>query len=220
MRTSRKLLVMLGALAIGALAAALVAWRGQQAKAAPEVGQPQQGQQAPVPVLATQAKAENVPIILRGIGSVQAYNSVAVKSRVDGNITQVAYKEGQDVKSGQLLLQLDPRPYQAALDQAKGTLAKDQATLANAQLNLARDAAIVGNNLAISRQQYDTNKATVAADQATVDSDQAAVEAAQVNLDYTAIRSPIDARTGQRQVDIGNLVQASAATTLVTVTQM
>ncbi|HWB48063.1 MAG TPA: efflux RND transporter periplasmic adaptor subunit [Stellaceae bacterium] len=217
LRRSRKLLVMLGAVAVVTLACAAAAWHG---RAAPEVGQAQQGQQAAVPVFAGEAKAQDVPIILRGIGSVQAYNTVSVKSRVDGNITQVAYKEGQDVKAGQLLVQLDPRPFQAALDQAIGTQGKDQANLANAQLNLNRDAAIVGSNLAISRQQYDTDKATVAADQATVDADKAAVEAARVNLDYASIRSPIEGRTGQRQVDIGNLVQASAATTLVVVTQM
>jgi multidrug efflux system membrane fusion protein len=219
-RSSRKFLVMLVAVVAAGLAAGFVAWHGQTARAAPEVGQTQQGQQGRVPVFAGEAKAQDVPIILRGIGAVQAYNTVSVKSRVDGNITQVAYKEGQDVKAGQLLIQLDPRPFQAALDQAVGTQEKDQATLANAQLNLARDAAIVGNNLAISRQQYDTDKATVAADQATVDADKAAVEAARVNVDYAAIRSPIDGRAGQRQVDIGNLVQASAATSLVVVTQM
>jgi multidrug efflux system membrane fusion protein len=189
-------MVMLGAVLIVAAAGWFIFSRGQRASAAPEVGQTQPGQQDPVPVFAAAAKAEDVPIILRGIGSVQAYNTVSVKSRVDGNIVQVAYKEGQFVKAGDLLVQLDPRPFQAALDQAKGTLAKDQANLGNAQLNLARDAAIVNANLAVTRQQYDTEKATVAADQATVEGDQAAVEAAQVNLDYAAIRSPIDGRTG------------------------
>lgn len=213
-------MAMLGAVMVASLAAWLTASHGHKASAAPEVGQTQSGHQGAVPVFATAAKAEDVRIILRGIGSVQASNTVSVKSRVDGNIVQVAYKEGQDIKAGQLLVQLDPRPYQAALDQAKGTLAKDQATLANSQLNFARSAALVGGNLAVTRQQYDNDKATVAANQATVQSDQAAIEAAQVNLDYTAIRSPIDGRTGQRQVDIGNLVQANSATTLVTVTQM
>ncbi|MBV9554281.1 MAG: efflux RND transporter periplasmic adaptor subunit [Alphaproteobacteria bacterium] len=211
---------MLGAVGAVSLAAWLVATHGGPATAAPEVGQSQPGQQGPVPVFAAAAKAEDVQIILRGIGSVQAYNTVSVKSRVDGNIVQVGYKEGQFVKAGELLLQLDPRPFQAALDQAKGTLAKDQATLANAQRNFERDAALMKDQLAVTQQQYDNDKAAAAADQATVQSDQAAVEAAKVNLDYATIRSPIDGRTGQRQVDIGNLVQASAGTTLVTVTQM
>ncbi|MBV8775720.1 MAG: efflux RND transporter periplasmic adaptor subunit, partial [Alphaproteobacteria bacterium] len=204
MRPSRKLIVMLGAVGAVSLAAWLVATHGGLATAAPEVGQSQPGQQGPVPVFAAAAKAEDVQIILRGIGSVQAYNTVSVKSRVDGNIVQVGYKEGQFVKAGELLLQLDPRPFQAALDQAKGTLAKDQATLANAQRNFERDAALIKDQLAVTEQQYDNDRAAAAADQATVQSDQAAVEAAKVNPDYATIRSPIDRRTGQRQVDIGN----------------
>jgi membrane fusion protein, multidrug efflux system len=219
-RPSRKLTAMLGAVMVASLAAWLIVPHGHRANAAPEVGQTQPGRQGAVSVFATAAKAEDVQIILRGIGSVQAYNTVSVKSRVDGNIVQVAYKEGQDVKPGELLVQLDPRPYQAALDQAIANQQKDQANLSNAQLNLARDAAIVKDNLAVSQQQYDNDKAKVAADQATVGSDQAQVEQSRVNLDYTSIRSPIQGRTGRRQVDIGNLVQASAATPLVVITQM
>ncbi|HWD57778.1 MAG TPA: efflux RND transporter periplasmic adaptor subunit [Stellaceae bacterium] len=203
-----------------AVAAGWLVAAHEKARAAPESGSNQSAQQQAVPVFVAAAKAEDVPIILRGIGSVQAFNTVSVKSRVDGNITHVAYKEGQDVKAGELLIQLDPRPFQAALDQAVGTQEKDQANLANAQLDLQRDAAIVKANLAVTQQQYDTQKALVASDQATVDSDKGAVEAAKVNLDYAALRSPITGRTGARQVDIGNLVQASAATTLVVVTQM
>jgi membrane fusion protein, multidrug efflux system len=215
---SRKLVLMLGVIA----AVAVVGWLGlrhwgDEANAATQKGLTNSG---PVPVFAAKAEGRDVPIILRGIGAVQAFNTVTVKSRVDGNIIEVAYKEGQFVHRGDLLIQLDPRPFQAALDQAKTTAAKDAANLANAHLDLNRDAAIIKNNLAVTQQQYDTQKALVAADQATGDSDNAAVEAAQVNLDYAAIRSPIDGRTGQRQVDIGNLVQASAATPLVTVTQM
>jgi len=213
-------MAMLGAVAAACVVAWLVSAHHHRANAAPETGQAQSGQQAAVPVFATAAKAEDVPIILRGIGSVQAYNTVTVKSRVDGNIVQVAYKEGQDVKAGDLLVQLDPRPYQAALDQAIANQEKDQANLSNAQLNLARDAALVNTQIAVTRQQYDNDKATVASDQATVDSDKAQVEQAKVNLDYTSIRSPIDGRTGRRQVDIGNLVLASAATPLVVITQM
>jgi len=212
--------MMLSAVGVACLAAGVIAWHGHKATAASEIGQTQPGQQGAVPIFATSAKAEDVPIILRGIGAVQAYNTVSIKSRVEGDITQVAYKEGQDVTAGELLVQIDPRPYQAALDEAKGTLAKDQANLANAQLNFARDAAIISTNLAVTRQQYDNDKATVAADQATVESDQAAGEAAQVNLDYASIRSPITGRTGRRQIDIGNLVQANQTTPLVIVTQI
>src|SRR5215469_6379317 len=106
---------MLGAVAAASVAAWLIASRDHDASAAPEPGQTQQGQQQAVPVVAAAAKSEPVPIILRGIGSVQAYNTVSVKSRVDGNITQVGYKEGQNVRAGELLVQLDPRPFQAAL---------------------------------------------------------------------------------------------------------
>ncbi|HTZ38418.1 MAG TPA: efflux RND transporter periplasmic adaptor subunit [Stellaceae bacterium] len=210
---------MAGAVLAVGIAAGLLVFHQERARAAPESGK-QQTQQTAVPVFATRAKTADVPIILRGIGAVQAFNTVQIKSRVDGNIVEVAYKEGQEVKAGDLLVQIDPRPYQAALDEAKGNQAKDQATLANAQLKLARDAAIVGSNLAVTRQQYDNEKAAVASDQATVEADQAAVEAAQVNLDYAAIRSPITGRTGRRQIDIGNLVQANGPTPLVVVTQM
>jgi multidrug efflux system membrane fusion protein len=219
-RRWRKLVAMVGAVAMAGLIAALASWHGRGAAAKPEVGQTQQGQQGPVPVLTAKAKAQDVPIILRGIGSVQAYNTVSVKSRVDGNITKVAYKEGQNVKAGDLLVQLDSRPYQAALDQAIATQEKDQANLSDARLKMVRDGAIVNANLAVSRQQYDNDKAAVGSDQGMVDSDKAAVEAAKVNLDYTAIRSPIEGRTGARLVDTGNLVQASAATSLVIITQM
>ena len=211
---------MLGAVLALGLAGWFFARHGSApAAAAPEVGQSKPGQQNPVPVFAAAAKAEDMPIILRGIGSVQAYNTVSVKSRTDGNIVKVAYQEGQFVQAGELLVQLDPRPLQAALDQTVANQAKDQANLENAERDLNRDAAILKNNLAVTQQQYDTQKALVASGQATVASDKALVEAAQVNLDYASIRSPIDGRTGQRQVDIGNLVQASAATTLVVVTQ-
>jgi membrane fusion protein, multidrug efflux system len=206
-------------LAVG-LAGWLIASRlGQHANAAAEQGKGQ-AQNQPVPVFVAKAVGKDVPIILRGIGSVQAYNTVSVKSQVTGVIVQVAFKEGQDVKAGDLLVQIDPRPYKAALDQAVGNQAKDQANLTNAQRNLARDAALLPSQIAVTRQQYDTDKATVDAGQATVESDKAAVEAAQVNLDYAAIRSPITGRTGRRQIDIGNLVQANGTTPLTVVTQM
>jgi multidrug efflux system membrane fusion protein len=194
---------------------------GRGAQAAAEQGGGQQ-QNPAVPVFAAKAAPKDVPVILRGIGSVQAYNTVSVKSQVTGTITGIAFKEGQDVKAGELLVQIDPRPFKAALDQAVANQAKDQANLTNAQRNFARDAAIVSTQIAVTRQQYDTDQATVAADQATVESDKAAAEAAQVNLDYASIRSPIAGRTGRRQIDIGNLVEGNSATAtpLTVVTQM
>lgn len=177
------------------------------------------GQQA-VPVLATTAKAKNFPMIVRGIGTVEAFNTVSVKSRVDGNIVKVAYTEGQFVHTGDLLVQIDPRPYQAQLEQAQANKAKDEANLENAQRDLARDAALLKTNLAVSRQQYDTQKATVDQLTAAVQSDQAQIDAAQLNVAYCSITSPIDGITGLKLVDVGNLVQASAATPLVVVTQI
>jgi membrane fusion protein, multidrug efflux system len=179
-----------------------------------------QGSRPVVPVLVAAAEAKDMPIIVRGIGSVQAFNTVTVKSRVDGNIEKVGFTEGQYVHHGDLLVQIDPRPYQAQLEQAEANKAKDQANLENAQRDLARYAAIVSNQLAVTRQQYHTQRATVKQDEATVQSDQAQIDAAQLNVAYCSITSPIDGITGLRLVDIGNLVQASAATPLVVVTQI
>ncbi len=173
-----------------------------------------------IPVTAGTVVVADVPVVLRGLGTVQAYNTVAVKSRVDGQIVSVDFEEGQEVKEGAVLFQIDPRPYQAALDQATANLEKDQATLANAQLNFNRDAKLIESRLAISQQQYDTDKATVAADQAALDSDKAQVEAARLNLSYCTITSPIDGRLGARLVDKGNLVHGAGTTTLVNITQI
>jgi multidrug efflux system membrane fusion protein len=217
---SRKLILMLCVLLAVGLAGWLIASHGGgKARAAAEPGNAQ-AQNQPVPVFVAKAAAKDVPIILRGIGSVQAYNTVSVKSQVTGTITGVAFKEGQNVKAGDLLVQIDPRPFKAALDQAVANQAKDQANLTNAQRNFARDAALISTQIAVTRQQYDSDQALVAADRATVESDKAGVEAAQVNLDYASIHSPITGRTGRRQIDIGNLVQANGTTPLTVVTQM
>jgi membrane fusion protein, multidrug efflux system len=179
-----------------------------------------QAQAAPaaVPVLVATAEAKDVPVILRGLGTVQAFNNAPLKSQVGGAVTQINFKEGQDVRKGDLLIQLDPRPYEAVLDQSKAALAKDQAALANAQTDLQRYSKLLAQNFT-PEQQYETQKSTVAQDQAAVANDQAAINAAQLNVDYAAIKSPIDGVTGIRQVDIGVLVQANSQT-LVTVTQI
>jgi membrane fusion protein, multidrug efflux system len=174
----------------------------------------------PVPVFATAVKAANVPIIVRGIGTVQAFNTVTVKSRVDGNIVKVGFHQGQFVHKGDLLFQIDPRPYQAQLEQARANKAKDEANLANAKQNLARDAALLPSHFAVTQQQYDTQKALVAQLTAAIEADQAQIDTAQLNLAYSSITSPIDGITGLRLVDIGNLIEASNATPLVTVTQI
>jgi multidrug efflux system membrane fusion protein len=173
----------------------------------------------PVPVTAEEAKAHDVPIILRGLGTVTAFNSVALTSRVQGNITQVNFKEGQYVHTGDLLIQLDPRPYQAALNQAKANLLRDEAALANAKLDLARYTELLKQHFA-PEQQVATQQTTVSQDQAVLQGDEAAIQAAQLNVDYTALRSPIDGVTGIRHVDIGNLIQANSERNLVTITQI
>jgi membrane fusion protein, multidrug efflux system len=173
-----------------------------------------------VPVTAGTVTAADVPVLLNAIGTVQAYNMDTIKSRVDGEIVKVEFKEGDEVKAGTPLFEIDPRPYQAALDQALATQEKDQANLVNAKLNYDRDAQIVNNNLAVSRQQFDTDKATMAADQAQVDADKAQVETARLNLEYSTITAPISGRLSARLVDVGNIVHATDTTGLVTIAQV
>ena len=172
-----------------------------------------------VPVVLGTAASADVPLYVRGLGSVQAYNAVTVRSRVDGQIMQVLFTEGQEVKAGDRLFQIDPRPYQAALDQAQANKLKDSASLGAAKLDLNRYNALVGEGYQ-TRQSVDQQKGTVGAGQGSIAADEAAIEAARLNLDYADIHSPIEGRTGARLVDIGNLVQAAAGTALVTITQI
>jgi multidrug efflux system membrane fusion protein len=199
------------------VAALALVWHARSVSVAAAKSQAQAGPAA-VPVLIATAEAKDVPVILRGLGTVQAFNNAPLKSQVGGAVTQINFKEGQDVRKGDLLIQLDPRPYEAVLDQSKAALAKDQAALANAQTDLQRYSKLLAQNFT-PEQQYETQKSTVAQDQAAVANDQAAINAARLNVDYAAIKSPIDGVTGIRQVDIGVLVQANSQT-LVTVTQI
>ncbi len=173
------------------------------------------------PVKTAIAEARDVPIILRGLGRVEAFNSVAIRSRVEGHITKINFREGQTVHAGDLLIQIDPRPSQAMLDQERAVLAKDQAALANAKTDLQRYGKLLTRNIT-PEQQYTTQKSTVAQADATLQNDQAQVEAAELNVGYASITSPIDGVTGIRQVDVGNLVQVNSnnAATLATVTQI
>jgi len=173
----------------------------------------------PVPVVAGKVEQRDMPIYLDGLGTVQAFYTVTVHTRVDGELDKVLFTEGQDVKAGDLLAVVDPRPYQAALDQAIGKKAQDEAQLANAKLTLARNTDLL-NKKVIDQQDFDTSKYSVAQFQAAVEADQAAIESAQTNLDYTQIKSPIDGRTGVRLVDPGNIVHAADANGIVVITQM
>ncbi len=174
---------------------------------------------AGIPVTVAVAEAKDVPIYIRGLGTVQAYKTVSVKSRVDGQIVKVDFHEGQDVKEGDLLFQIDPRPYQAALDRAAAAKQRDEAQLEGAQLDLDRYGKLIGSGYQ-SRQSYDQQKATVDGLKAAIAGDQAAIDTAKLNLVYSDVRAPIDGRTGQRLLDLGNLVQSGQGTTLVTITQI
>jgi multidrug efflux system membrane fusion protein len=181
----------------------------------------QQGRSNPpgVPVVVATAEQRDFPILLRGLGAVQAFNTVTVTSRVDGQIVAVAFKEGQMVHAGDLLVQIDPRPFQTQLNQAEATLARDQAQLANAELDLRRSESLLSRGFT-PHQQYDTQRATVAQLQATLKADEAAIENAKLQLAYATITSPIDGRTGARLLDLGNQVHAGDVGGLVVVTQM
>ena len=172
-----------------------------------------------IPVLTAAATAKNVPIYLDGLGTVQAFYTVTMKAMVDGPLIAVNFKEGQDVHKGDVLAQIDPRTYQAALDSAVAKKAQDQAQLTNARLDLARYQKLVANNYT-SAQQADTAKAQVAQFDALVQQDQAQIDTARTQLSYTTITAPIDGRTGIRQVDPGNIVHAADATGIVVITQL
>ncbi|HEV2982001.1 MAG TPA: efflux RND transporter periplasmic adaptor subunit, partial [Solirubrobacteraceae bacterium] len=168
--------------------------------------------------LATVARGD-VPMYLEGLGTVQAFYTVTVTARVDGRIDKVAFREGQDVKKGALLVQIDPRPYQAALGVAVATRDKDRAQLENARRDLERYELLAPEDLA-SKQTVDTQKALIAQLVAQVKGDEAAIDNARTNLDYATITSPIDGRTGIRLVDPGNNVHATDTTGMVVVTQL
>jgi multidrug efflux system membrane fusion protein len=172
-----------------------------------------------VPVIAAVAQAQDVPLFVRGIGTVQAYNMVVIKTRVDGAIVKVSFTEGQDVKAGDPLFQIDPRPFKAALDQARAAKERNEAQLVSAQLDLYRDRTLSKEGYQ-SRQSFDEQTAVVRALKGLIASDEAAIVNARLNLDYADIRAPFDGRTGTRLVDIGNLVQAVQATSLVSITQV
>jgi membrane fusion protein, multidrug efflux system len=172
-----------------------------------------------IPVTDGKSELKDVPVYVSGIGAIQAYNTVSVRSRVDGQITKVLFKEGQEVKAGDPLFQIDPRPFQAALDQAVATKQKDEAQLKGAELDLERYRQLVGQGFQ-SRQSFEDQQATVGQLHGMIKADQAQIENAQLNLDYALVRAPIEGRTGQRLVDIGNFIQANQHTNLVTLTQL
>ena len=178
----------------------------------------QQGPAA-VPVSSAVAKRQDVPIFARGIGTVQALQAVLVRARVDGTVERIAFTEGQDVKPGELLASIDPRPYQAAYDQAQAKKSADMAQLGNAKRDLARYSDLARSQFA-SRQSVDTQQASVSQTTATTQADDAAIAIAKLNLDFTKVVSPIEGRVGLRLVDAGNLIHANDAGGIVTVNQI
>lgn len=172
-----------------------------------------------VPVTAALSARRDVPVYLEGLGNVQAFNTVTIRTQVDGQLNKIAFKEGQEVHTGDLLAQIDPRTFQAAVDQAQAKKAQDEAQLANARIDLGRYTSLVEKNY-VARQQLDTTRALVAQLEATVKGDDAAIENARINLGYTTIKAPIDGRAGIRLVDMGNIMHASDPTGIVVLSQM
>jgi multidrug efflux system membrane fusion protein len=190
---------------------------GPEAAAKIEAAQKAAARQPAVPVSLMAVEKADFPVYLTGLGAVQAFNTVVVRTRVDGQIDKIAFQEGQTVSQGDLLAEIDPRPFQAVLDQAKAKKTQDEANLANANLDLQRYTKL---GEFATRQQTDTQRSTVAQLTAQIAADEAAIFNAQTQLDYTQVKSPISGVVGLRQVDIGNIVNAATQTGIVTVTQI
>jgi multidrug efflux system membrane fusion protein len=189
------------------------AWRG-----APSLQQASQAQ-PPVPVTVAAVKTADVPVYLYGLGTVGAYNTVTIRSRVDGEIQKIGFNEGQVVHEGDLLAQIDPRPFKATLDQMVAKKALDEASLANAKLDLNRFATLAKQDFS-SRQQVDTQRSLVSQLTAQIEADDAQIESAQIQLDYSTIRAPLTGQAGFRQIDAGNIVHASDQSGIVAIAQL
>jgi multidrug efflux system membrane fusion protein len=179
----------------------------------------QGGATAPIPVTVARVEKADFPVYLNGLGAVQPFTTVTVRSRVDGQIIKVPFKQGRMVKEGDILVEIDPRPYQAALDQALSKKAQDEANLKNAKLILDRYVTLANKDV-VSKQQVDTQQATVDQLTAQIQGDQAAIENAQTQLSYTTIKAPLTGRAGFRLVDPGNIVHASDQNGIVTIVQL
>ncbi len=210
--------IVIAALVVGGV----LAWKEHQANVEKnqERGEGRHGGgKGPVPVVVGQVESQDVPMYLNGLGTVQAYNNVTVRARVEGELQGIYFKEGQDVKQGDLLAQIDPRTYQAAVDQSKAKMMQDQAQLANANSILARNEQLLKTGV-LDRQSFDTQK--YAADQLTaaVAADKAALDSAQTQLDYTHVTAPISGRVGIRQIDVGNIIRDTDTSSIVVINQI
>ena len=218
MRERKVILIVVAILAVAGVAFFVYRRTSQKKQATAQQAQ-QQAANRPVPVVAAPVQQRDVPIYLDGLGNVTAFKTVTVRSQVDGRLDQVLFKEGQAVKTGELLARIDPRPFENQLAQAQGALARDQAQLKAAKVNLDRYRQLVAKKL-IPPQQADDQAALVGQLDGAVQVDQATIKVARLNLDYANIRSPIDGVTGVRIVDPGNLVRAADTNGLVVITQL
>jgi len=213
--TSRQWLIGLMLLAVLIL---LLWWFWPSKPQSQQMGRGRFGDMGPVPVRVAEVEQGEFAIELKALGTVTAYNTVNVRSRVDGELVKVFFEEGQPVKAGDLLAVIDPRPYQVALQQAQGALQENQAQLKNAELDLQRYKGLYAED-SIARQTLDTQQALVNQYRGSMQSNQADVATARLNLDFTQIRAPIAGRLGLRQLDVGNLVSSGDTTPLVVITQ-
>ncbi len=217
MKKSRTIVRVL--LIVAVAAAGYYGWERYQSgkQAAAQAANAQKSARNPIRVSIAPVQKADFPVYLTGLGTVQGFNTVLVRTRVDGQIDKVAFKEGQMVNQGDLLVEIDPRPYQATLDQAKAKKVQDEANIANANLDLQRFTKL---GEFATKQQTDTQRTTVQMLTAQIAADDAAIFNAQTQLDYTQVKSPISGVAGLRQVDIGNIVNASTQTGIVTIAQI
>jgi multidrug efflux system membrane fusion protein len=215
--TPRKVWWIAGAVVL--LVAAVLAWRIHGLGQKPPSPFGRGGAGGPLAVAVAKVGIADVPVMLNALGTVTPLATVSVRPQVTGPITRILFTEGQMVRAGEVLAEIDPRPYQASLDQAQAQLKRDQAQLANARIDLQRYKNLLAQQ-SVSEQQFATQGATVAQDEAIVAADTAAVDTAKLNLGYCRISSPLSGLAGLRQVDVGNLVQANSTATIAVVTQL
>jgi membrane fusion protein, multidrug efflux system len=212
-RKSRMFVLVFAGIAVAALAGGVVALRHGKSQAAQTAGPPK------VPVSVTAAAQQDVPVYYDALGTVQALNTVSIRAQVTGQIVSVDFRQGQEVKTGDVLAKIDPAPFQASLDQAVAKKSQDQAQLVDAEKDLARFKTLVQKDYE-TQQNVDAQQAKVDQTKAMIDADQAAIEAAQTQLNYATIAAPIDGVVGFRQVDVGNIIHTTDTNPLTVLTQI